>query len=104
MGGCPCCGASVAEWLERAVAVREVLGSSSGWDRHKKLCGRRVPSDYVIFRMAVKRQRFRTFKHTIHNNTPYKRLTGWNWISVCPYQILFTHFLPNDQWLHLLYD
>ena len=29
MGGCPCCGPSVAEWLECAVAVRGVLGIES---------------------------------------------------------------------------
>ena len=32
-------GASVAEWLEHAVAVREVSGSSPGRGVHKNLCG-----------------------------------------------------------------
>ena len=36
MGDCPCCGALVAEWLERAVAVQEVSGSSPGRGEHKK--------------------------------------------------------------------
>ena len=31
-------GASVAEWLERAVAMREVSGSSPGRGGHKNLC------------------------------------------------------------------
>ena len=53
-------GASVAEWLERAVDVWEVSGSSPGRSEHKNLCGRRGTSDYVSFRRAVKRQRFRT--------------------------------------------
>ena len=39
--------------------------------------------------------------HTIHsqeqhNNTPYKRFTRWNWISVRSHQMLLAHFLPND--------
>ena len=33
----------MAEWLERAVAVREVSGFSPGRGRHKILCGRREP-------------------------------------------------------------
>ena len=38
-------GVSVAELLERAVALREVSGSSPGLDGHKNLCGRRELSD-----------------------------------------------------------
>ena len=61
-------GASVAEWLERAVTVREVLGSSPGRSGHKNLFGRREASDYVSFRRAVKRQRFRTLN--THDTKP----------------------------------
>ena len=50
----------MAEWLESAVAVREVLGSSPGRGEHKNLYGRRKPSEYVSFRSVVKRQRFHT--------------------------------------------
>ena len=47
----PQSGASVAEWLERAIAVREVSLS-----RHKKnLCGCSEPYDYVSFHRANKR-------------------------------------------------
>ena len=61
MGGCTCCGASVAEWLERAIAVREFSGSNPGRGEHKEnLCGHRGPSNYVSFRRAVKRQRLYT--------------------------------------------
>ena len=49
----------MAEWLKRAVAMREVSDSSPGRGGYKKLCGRREPSDYVSFRRVVKRQRFR---------------------------------------------
>ena len=50
--------ASAAEWLEHEVAVREVSDSSPGRG------GRREPSDYVNFCMAVKKQWFHTLKHT----------------------------------------
>ena len=51
----------MTEWLESAVAVREVSGSIPGWGGHKNLCGRRETSDYVSSRRAVERQRFHTF-------------------------------------------
>ena len=57
----------MAEWLEHAVAVREVSGSSPGQTGRKNLCGRREPSDYVSFRKAVKRQWFHNRKHTIQS-------------------------------------
>ena len=71
--------ASVTQLLVRAIAVREVPGSSHGRCRHKNLCRRREPSDSVSFRRAVKRRRFHTLnthdtKPKQHNNTPYKRL------------------------------
>ena len=42
------------------------------------------------------------FIHTIqsqeqHNNTPYKRVARWNWISVRYHQMSFAHFLLSDQ-------
>ena len=53
---CVClCGAAVAEWLERTVAMRQVLDSIPGRGGHKNLCGSREPSDYFSFRMAIKR-------------------------------------------------
>ena len=50
----------MAEWLGRAVAVLEVLGSIPGRGGHKNLCRHREPSDYVSFRRSVKGQRFHT--------------------------------------------
>ena len=90
-----------AELLERAVAMREVLGLGPGRGGHKKLCGRRAHSDYLSFRIAVKIQRFYTLythdtKPRPQKNTPYKRITFWNWISVRFHQISLTHFLLND--------
>ena len=54
-------GASVAEWLERTVAVREVSGSPVEVDK-KNHCGYREPSDYISFRRAFKEQCFNTLK------------------------------------------
>ena len=63
-------GASVAEWLDRAVAVREVSGLSPDRDGHKNLCGRREPSNYVSFHRDVERQRFHTLNtHNTNKNT-----------------------------------
>ena len=50
----------MTKWLKRAVAMREVSGSSPGRGRHTYLYERREPSDYIRFRRAVKRQRFHT--------------------------------------------
>ena len=99
--------ASVVEWLERAVAVWEVSGSRPGKGGHKNLSGCKEP-DCVSFCRAVNKQRFHTLitRYKAKNNTttfPYKRLTCWNWISVRSHQMSLTHFLPNDQWYHLLY-
>ena len=55
----------MTEWLERAVAVREVSGSIPGRCGHKNLSERREPPDDVSFRMVVKRQRFHTFEYKI---------------------------------------
>ena len=90
-------GASVAEWLERAVTVREVSGSIPGRGGHKTHCRRRV---YVNIRRAVERQRFHNLIHTIqsqeqHNNIPFKRLARWNSISVRSHQMSLAHFHPN---------
>ena len=60
-------GASVAEWVERAIAVRD-SGSSPGRGGHKTLCERRELSDYVSFRRAAKVQRFHTFN--THDTKP----------------------------------
>ena len=49
----------MVEWLERAIAVGKVSGSTPGRGGHKNLCGRRE-NDYVSSRRAVKRQRFHT--------------------------------------------
>ena len=57
-----------AEFLERAVAVREVSGLSPGQGGHKNFCGRWEPSDYVSFHWAVKRQRFHTLN--THDKKP----------------------------------
>ena len=72
----------MAEWLERAVAVREVSGSNPGRGGHKNLCWRREPSGYVSFRRAVKWQRFhalntlntkpRTTQHSLHVRTGFR--------------------------------
>ena len=82
-------GASVAEWLERVVAVREVSGFSSGLGGRKNICRRKGTSNYVSFRMAVERRQFNTLnthdtKPRNHNNTSYKCLTHWKWISIDP--------------------
>ena len=58
----------MAEWLERALAVGEVSGSIPSRCKHKNLCGRRGPTDYMNFRRAVKRQRFHTLE--THDTTP----------------------------------
>ena len=34
-------------------------------------------------------------QHKGKNNTPYKLLTRWNWISVHSHQMSLAHFLPN---------
>ena len=52
----------MAEWLERAVAVQEVLSSIPGLGGHKNLCGNMEPSVYVSFHRAVKREWFHTLK------------------------------------------
>ena len=61
-------GTSEAEWLK---CRAEVSGSSPGRGRHKGLCGRREPSDYVSFRRAVERPRF----HTLNTNHTMPRTT-----------------------------
>ena len=90
-------GSSVAEWLERAVVVLEVSGSSPSRVRQKNLCGRREPSDYISFRKAVKGQRFHALKQTIqrqvqHNNVPYKYFAVWNLISVRSQQLALIYY------------
>ena len=58
----------MSERLERAVAVREVSGSSPGQGGQKNLCGRRKLSDYVSFLRAVERQRSHTLN--AHDTKP----------------------------------
>ena len=41
----------------------------AGADTKKNLCGHRRPSEYVIFRWAVKRQRFHTLNAHTHTHT-----------------------------------
>ena len=67
----PFTGASVVEWLQRAVTVREVSGSNPGRDEHEILCGRRKPTDYVSFRRPVKIQQF----HTLNTHDTMTRTT-----------------------------
>ena len=61
----------MADWLERAVAVREVSVSSSAQGGHKNVCRRKEPSDCVSFRRAVERQRF----HTLNTQDTKPRTT-----------------------------
>ena len=102
MGGCPCRGALVVEWLERAVAVREISGSIPGRGRHKKTFAEVGYLLTTLFSVWLsKDSRSIHSIHTIqsqeqHNNAPYKRLTRWKWISVRSHQMSLAHFLPND--------
>ena len=73
----------MAEWLERAVPVREFSGSSPDRGRHKKtFAGVRGPSDYVIFRRV-----------SIHSLQTFYTLE----LDLRPFPTDVTHFLPNIQ-------
>ena len=60
------CESWVAEWLEHELDVREVSGSIPGQGEQTNLCSI-SGSDYVCFRMDVKRERFHTLQHTIQS-------------------------------------
>ena len=72
----------MADWLERAVAVREISGSSPGRGGYKNLFGRRELSDYVSFRRAVERQRF----HTLNTHDTKPRTTEQHFLQT-PYTV-----------------
>ena len=88
----------MAEWLECAVALREVSGASPGQGGHKNLCGCKEPSDYVSFRRTVERQRF----HTLNTHDTKPRTTQQHSLQTL-YTLELDLTLPNDQWHHLLY-
>ena len=64
MGGCPCCEASVAEWLERAVAVRRSQDRiPAGADIKKNLCRRR---DLLTTSFSAGLSKYSGSIHSIH--------------------------------------
>ena len=93
-------GASVAKWLGRAVAVREVSSSNPSRGEHKDLCERSEPSDYVSFRRAAKRQRL----HTLNTHDTKPKTTQQHSLQTLytleldlgPFPADADHFLPND--------
>ena len=92
-------GASVVEWLERALALREVLASIPGRGGHKKFYGSRKLLN-ISFRMADKRQQFNTLKHTMqsqeqHNNSSLQRLYALE-LDLSPFPPDVAHFLLNN--------
>ena len=89
----------MAEWLERAVAVREISGSIPCRGGHKPLCIRRKPSGYVSFRRTVKRQWFHTLKYTIQSQEHSLQIlhTLDLDLDLGPFPADVNHFLPNDQ-------
>ena len=74
----------MAEWLERAVAVREILGSNPKRGGRKKTFGE--VGNLLTTSVSARLSNDSDSMHLIHtkqsqeqyNNTPYKRLTCWS--------------------------
>ena len=73
--------ASVAEWLERAIAMRDVSGSIPDRGRRKILCGHMGPSDYISFCKVCQKDSGFIFLH------PHTQIKPKNNITTSPHNV-----------------